>query len=203
MIDVVAKFPESVRNYLSIDDDNRGIRMSVDALLEIDLGTVPPSLEFAELPQFFRARAAAELTRVEWVQALHLLWQYIWGANISRDWQIEPVKSLAKNWVITIKECWESREISVRHSLGGFELYTAIGLYHDRLEVGFSLETGKIFHIKGEPAAFAWQEKPHDWEDWNLATCHGNIIAKSDLIEDAKKLADEALTHCNEIAGKR
>ena len=149
MFDVNLGIPQSVQHYLSEKPEDRGIRMSVDALLKVGIDKVPPSLEWNELKQFYQARTAAELTRLEWSQAMLSLWQYIWGNNLNKCLKVRSLEELSKNSGIRMDECWEDREFIVVHEFLELELFTSVLLDNDELAIGFGLEKGSEFLVKG------------------------------------------------------
>lgn len=194
MFDVESHVPVSVRDYLSNDPGVRSVRMAVDSLLDHPLDQVPKSLAWEELGDFYRARAAAELTKIEWSTAVKNIWQHVWGNNMGPGWKIGSVDELFRNQIIAIEECWEESCFCVVHYCRDLEFYTAIQLQSDEITIFFSLEKSGKPLIREGVDGFNWSGKKTDWEDWNMAVLSGNLCEQPDVIDAASAAARNAIT---------
>lgn len=193
----IQTLPKSTQDYLKEDG---GTKSAVDALLEKGLDKLPDLTDWNELNLYYKARAAAELTKVEWAQSMHMLWQYIWGGNIDTDWKMASIKNLAKYQQITIEKCWEESTIELLHVKNGHNLFTAINLSPTSLTLAFGLEGEGIddYIVKGDLENFIFVEREKDdWGKWNYREIQGNILSDSNLIEQARKSSSAAIEHCN------
>lgn len=187
--------PQSTQDYLSLE---RGTQLAVDDLLKVDLDKLPKLADWNELNQYYKARAAAELTKVEWSQSMQILWNYIWGAHIDTDWTMESIKKMQKDQNISIKDCWDEKEINIVYIHGDYFLTTAIEVTSSNLLIAYCLEDKDDYLLENEPDGFKWiEDKKHEWEDWNYLELQGNILENPKLIEDARAHANSAIELCN------
>lgn len=191
----IKTLPQSTQDYLTLE---RVTQFAVDALLEVGLDKLPYLADWNDLTQYYKARAAAELTKVEWAQSMQILWSYIWGAHIDADWTMESIKELGKKQSITIKDCWDDATIELLHYKDGNYLFTAINLSPTSLTLAFGLENDKNFLIEGGLDNFKWGDnKKADWAEWNYHEIQGNILKNNTIIENARTNAIAAIQHCN------
>ena len=191
----IKTLPQSTQDYLTLE---RGTQLAVDDLLKVDLDKLPNLADWNELNQYYKARAAAELTKVEWAQSMQILWNYIWGAHIDADWTMKSIKKMQKDQNISIEDCWDEKELNIVYIHGEYFLATAIEVTSSNLLIAYSLEDKDDYLLKNKPDSFQWcEDKKHEWENWNYLELQGNILENPKLIEDARTNAIAAIQHCN------
>ena len=192
--------PESVAAWLT----DSAVRMAVNALLELDWKSLPEELEWRELRDYHTARAAAELTRSEWVIALQDAWQEVWGNQINSDWLIwSPAQLLEDDNYITVDATWRENAFTVVHERRELLLFTAIEFEPHVTKILFGLEPkdDDWFLVEGKPERFAWRTKAKEpWWQWNMLSVPGNLATNAELLHDLIASAGEALTVCEAAA---
>lgn len=101
---VALELPESVYQYLT----DPAIRAGVDSVLEYGSKKLPPGLEWAELPQYFRAVVAASSVQADWALALENLWRRVWPSQ-PVGWSavsVDEQSTRAFDAHVSIDKCW-------------------------------------------------------------------------------------------------
>ena len=189
-------FPESVKIWLT----KPAIRNATNALLEHASEKPPAGLEFYELRAYFSALASAQLTRSEWAIAMFDLWTAVW--TIPDDW--EPVHvAHAKSQTTSTAECWQEDGFNYKHTRGGLELFTAVSVTPEKVDLAFSLEVAgeEEFLIQEGPEPFLWKDgRKDDWAGWNVYQLPGNIASNPEMVSQLRNAADAAVRACLEVA---
>ena len=187
---VMVEVPESYRYY-------RGDRANKAALdLIIGHAGLPPGLDAAEWPSFYRVRLAAERVRTDFYSFLHGIWTETWGHVIdsecpnaklgrSGDEDVDPSldsvwsdRSIA-NWVAITDEHW---------------LWAKVGEAGDGdIQLGFSLQdpSGSFNWSDNVPLSNRWLAVD---DDNTRLTRHGLLVIDTTVVTIETQLLREAAT---------
>lgn len=182
--------PESVRAYFA----DRTVEAGVDAILSISPNKLPPGISWAELPSYYRARAAAETVRCDLVELMHSAWNQVWGVEIAARWKREDIDDA----VISIGECFNDQYFRVDYEVAGRQLFTSVGLRDRHLVCAFSLEKGSRVFVKGDLGGFEWVDDKA-WGGWMVSIPSLPMSAELNL-ENLKGLAASAVKLVQQIA---
>ncbi len=140
----------------------------IDALLAVDADSLPPEIEWAELGDYFAARAVAELTRAEFAIAMHRLWLEIWEPIIKKRWDLPlPGELDEAGQGVSTGVIWDEKVFYLYHRCGKRELYTLVGVDRRKVTVAFSVEQRDKALIKGGLDDFTWRDDGQ-WPAWML-----------------------------------
>ncbi|KRC81306.1 hypothetical protein [Sphingomonas sp. Root241] len=149
---------------------DRAIRTAVDSLLQFKISNMPPGLAVHELGEYLPARAAAELTRYEYAQALHRAWWEVWGSKVDSLWVSPDLDALqSAEQVVTVEGVWKDKWFSLYQERGSTFLYTFVEFNPEAVSIGYSLEDDVAPLLKEAIGPFVWHEDGN-YEGWFVAT---------------------------------
>lgn len=178
--------PQSVSDYLS----DAATRTAVKALLQVSDSDLPSGLEWHELPDFYSARAAAELVRREWPIMLFRLWQAIWARIESDGWQPATPDMLKADaqYAVTFDQCWDDECFTVWHERGDDFLSTCVMVDPHETAIAFKLDSGVPEAVFGSGRFTRHQEGL--WKGWAVASIPLSPISSNFDLDEFVRLVD-------------
>ncbi len=156
---------------------DRAIRTAIDSLLQFKISNMPPGLAVAELADYLPARAAAELTRYEYAQTLHRVWQEVWGSKIAPMWVSPDVDALVSaKQVVTVEGMWTDKWFSLYQERDNTFLYTFVEFDPEAVSMGYSLENDITPLLKEDIGPFRWHDEGN-YDGWFVAKWRRSIAS--------------------------
>lgn len=130
---------ESVFRYLTEPEVETG----VDALTDQGLKKLPSSLDWGEIPKFYRALLAANQVKIEWAISHEELWRVIWSEPLTGWQSLSPddQQDLDEEAAVTVENCWSESWFgrAFRKPKRAETLWASVSIQRQGLSVGLAI----------------------------------------------------------------